>query len=65
MGAKIAVEAVRRAGKTPTRAGVLQALSNLGEYNLGGVFVNYTANQRTGWGGVDLSIVNSNGNLQK
>lgn len=65
MGAKIAVEAVRRAGKTPTRAGVLQALSNLGEYNLGGVFVNYSANQRTGWGGVDLSIVNSSGNLQK
>jgi branched-chain amino acid transport system substrate-binding protein len=65
MGAKIAAEAVRRAGKTPTRAGVLQALSNLGEYNLGGVFVNYTANQRTGWGGVDLSIINSSGNLQK
>jgi ABC-type branched-subunit amino acid transport system substrate-binding protein len=65
MGAKIAAEAVRRAGKTPTRAGVLQALSNLGEYNLGGVFVNYTANQRTGWGGVDLSIINSGGNLQK
>jgi branched-chain amino acid transport system substrate-binding protein len=65
MGAKIAVEAVRRAGKAPTRAGVLQALSNLGEYNLGGVFVNYTANQRTGWGGVDLSIINSSGNLQK
>lgn len=65
LGAKIAVEAVRRAGKTPTRAAVLQALSNLGEYNLGGVYVNYTANQRTGWGGVDLSIVNSGGNLQK
>lgn len=65
MGAKIAAEAVRRAGKTPTRAGVLQALSSLGEYNLGGVFVNYTANQRTGWGGVDLSIINSGGNLQK
>ncbi|OOG39095.1 ABC transporter substrate-binding protein [Polaromonas sp. A23] len=65
MGAKIAVEAVRRAGKTPTRAAVLQALSNLGEYNLGGVYVNYTANQRTGWGGVDLSIINSSGSLQK
>jgi len=65
MGAKIAAEAVRRAGKAPTRASVLQALSNLGEYNLGGVFVNYTANQRTGWGGVDLSIINSSGNLQK
>jgi branched-chain amino acid transport system substrate-binding protein len=65
MGAKIAVEAARRGGKTPTRASVLQALSNLGEYNLGGIFVNYTANQRVGWGGVDLSIINSGGNLQK
>jgi branched-chain amino acid transport system substrate-binding protein len=65
MGAKIAAEAVRRAGKNPTRASVLQALSGLGEYNLGGVYVNYTANQRTGWGGVDLSIINSSGSLQK
>lgn len=65
MGAKIAVEAVRRTGRAPTRAGVLQALSSLGEYNLGGIYVNYTANQRTGWGGVDLAIINSSGNLQK
>lgn len=65
LGAKIAVEAVRRAGKTPTRAGVLQAMSSLGEYDLGGIYVSYTATQRVGWGGVDLSIINSGGNLQK
>jgi len=65
MGAKIAVEAARRAGKAPTRAGVLQALSTMGEYNLGGIFVNYSAGQRKGWGGVDLSIINADGKLQK
>lgn len=65
MGAKIAVEAARRSGKAPTRASVLQALSTMGEYNLGGIFVNYTASQRKGWGGVDLSIINADGKLQK
>ena len=65
MGAKIAAEAVRRAGPSPTRASVLSALSNLGEYNLGGIFVSYSATQRKGWGGVDLSIINASGVLQK
>lgn len=65
MGAKIAAEAVRRAGPSPTRASVLSALSNLGEYNLGGIFVSYNATQRKGWGGVDLSIINASGVLQK
>lgn len=65
LGAKIAAEAARRAGKVPTRASILQALSTLGEYNLGGIFVNYTASQRIGWGGVDLSIINAEGKLQK
>jgi len=65
MGAKIAAEAVRRAGPSPTRASVLTAMANLGEYNLGGIFVNYNATQRKGWGGVDLSIINASGVLQK
>lgn len=65
LGAKIAAEGVRRAGTTPSRASVLKALSSLGEYNLGGIFVNYSAKQRSGWGGVELSIINSGGNLQK
>lgn len=65
LGAKIAAEGVRRAGSNPTRASLLKALSTLGEYNLGGLFVNYSAAKRTGWGGVDLSIINSSGNLQK
>lgn len=65
LGAKIAAEAVRRAGNNPSRASVLQALSDLGEYNLGGVYVNYTPSRRKGWGGVDLSIITGSGSLQK
>jgi ABC-type branched-subunit amino acid transport system substrate-binding protein len=65
LGAKIAAEAVRRAGSRPDRERVLAALKNLGEYNLGGLWVNYTPQARKGWGGVDLTIINVDGNLQK
>lgn len=65
LGAKIATEAVRRAGGTPTRAKVLAALSNLGEFDLGGIYVKYTPAQRKGWGGVELSIVDAQGALKK
>jgi len=51
--------------RRPTRAAVLQTLSNLGEYNLGGLFVNYSASQRKGWGGVDLAIISASGDLRK
>ena len=65
MGAKIAAEAVRKTSGSPTRANVLAAMANLGEYNLGGIYVSYTPTQRKGWGGVDLSIINASGALQK
>jgi len=65
LGAKIAAEAVRRAGAKPDREHVLAALKNLGEYNLGGLWVNYTPQARKGWGGVDLTIINADGHLQK
>ena len=35
------------------------------EYNLGGISVNYSAQARKGWGGVDLTIISASGNLQK
>ncbi|CAN5569154.1 ABC transporter substrate-binding protein [soil metagenome] len=65
LGAKIAAEAVRRAGANPSRERVLGALKTLQEYNLGGISVNYSAQARKGWGGVDLTIINASGNLQK
>jgi ABC-type branched-subunit amino acid transport system substrate-binding protein len=65
MGAKIAAEAVRRAGSSPTREKVLAALQQFGEYDLGGLFVSYRGDVRKGWGGVEMTIINASGNLQK
>lgn len=65
LGAKIAAEAVRRAGSQPSRTKVLAALNNLGEFDLGGIYVKYTPSQRKGWGGVELSIINTDGVLKK
>jgi len=60
---KITAEALRRASPNPTREKVLKALYNMGEYNLGGVYVHYSAEQRRGWGSVDLSVIGANGKL--
>jgi branched-chain amino acid transport system substrate-binding protein len=61
--AKITVEALKRASPKPTREKVLKALNNMGELNLGGVYVNYTPKERKGWGGVDLTVIGPSGKL--
>jgi branched-chain amino acid transport system substrate-binding protein len=63
VGGKITVEALKRAGKNPTRAGVLKALNSMGEYDLGGVYVNYSQKERRGWGQIDLTVIGAGGKL--
>jgi branched-chain amino acid transport system substrate-binding protein len=63
VGGKITVEAIRRAGKNPTRAGVLKALNSMGEYDVGGVYVNYSPKERRGWGQIDLTVIGAGGKL--
>lgn len=63
-GAKIAAEAVRRAG-APSRERILAALNQLGSYDLGGINVNYGPNGRKGWGAVELTIIGADGQLRK
>jgi len=60
---KITVAALKRAGKNPTREKVVKALNNMGELDLGGVYVNYSPKARNGWGGVDLTVIGANGKL--
>jgi len=60
---KITVAALKKAGKGVTREKVLRAISNMGELDLGGVYVNYTPKARNGWGGVDLTVIGANGKL--
>ncbi len=60
---KITVEALKRAGRNPTRERVLKALYAMGPYDLGGVFVDYSPRARKGWGTVDLTVIGPNGKL--
>jgi branched-chain amino acid transport system substrate-binding protein len=61
--AKIAVEALRRAGPNPTRERIAQALNGAGEIDLGGIYVKYAKALRHGWRNVDLTIIGANGKL--
>jgi branched-chain amino acid transport system substrate-binding protein len=60
-GAKVLVEALKRAGKTPTRASVTAALNGLKKFDLGGLEIKYSEQNHSGLDFVDLSIVNGQG----
>jgi ABC-type branched-subunit amino acid transport system substrate-binding protein len=63
--AKVVVEAIKRAGRNPTRASVLTALNGMSAYDLGGLRISYSADDHTGLDFVDLSIVDSVGKLRR
>jgi ABC-type branched-subunit amino acid transport system substrate-binding protein len=63
VGGKITVAALKRAGRNPTREKVLKALNSMGEYDLGGVYVNYSTKDRRGWGQIDLTVIGAGGKL--
>ena len=65
IGAKVLVEALRRAGPNPSRAKVLKALETLGTYDTGGISVNYAPNNRLGSHYVEVTVVGSTGKLLK
>ena len=65
LGAKVLVEALRRAGTNPSRAKVLKALEGMGSYDLGGVTVNYSAANRVGSRYVEVTVIGSTGKLLK
>jgi len=61
--AKIAIEALRRAGPNPTREKIAQALNGAGEIDLGGIYVKYAKAVRYGWRNVDLTMIGAGGKL--
>ena len=65
IGAKITIEAIKRAGPNPTRDKITKTLNNFGEWDLGGVYVNYSQKGRSGWGSVELTIISASGNLMR
>lgn len=62
--AKIFVEGLKRAGKSPTRGGLISAFESLGRYDAGGYAVTYSRENHNGSRFVDIAIVGENGRLR-
>ncbi|MCK6392123.1 ABC transporter substrate-binding protein [Zoogloea sp.] len=54
---RVVLEAIRRAGPTPTRPKLVQALDGLKGYDVGGYTVDFSPTRHTGSNFVDISIV--------
>lgn len=63
INARILSEAIRRAGNSPSRDGVLKALEHLNDFDLGGYYVNFTEMDRLGSHFVQLTMLNQSGEL--
>ena len=64
-GAKVLVEALRRAGPKPTRERIVAALGNMSHYDLGGLELGFGPGDRTGLNFVELSIIGSDGRFRR
>jgi branched-chain amino acid transport system substrate-binding protein len=64
-GAKVLVEALKRASPKPTRAKVLAALEGMRKFDLGGLEVSYSPTDHTGLEFADLSIIGSDGRFRR
>jgi hypothetical protein len=64
-GAKVLVEALRRAGPKPTRQTVLAALNGIRRYDLGGLEVSFTPTDHSGVNFADLSIISAAGHFRR
>ncbi len=65
LGAKVLVEGLRRAGSAPTRAKVMKGLESMGNFDLGGVTVGYSPQNRVGSRYVEVTVIGSSGKLLK
>ena len=59
--ARVFVEGLRRAGKTPTREALITALESIKNLNLGGFTVSYSNTDHQGSSYTDLTIIGRDG----
>jgi ABC-type branched-subunit amino acid transport system substrate-binding protein len=64
-GAKVLIEGLRRAGPSPTRARLQQALDGMRHVDIGGLEVNYSPTDHTGLDYADLSIIGPDGKFKR
>lgn len=65
MGAKLLVEALRRAGPRPTREGLVKTLNSMRRYDLGGLEITYSPEDHQGLSFVELSILGGDGKFKR
>ncbi|MEW9898912.1 ABC transporter substrate-binding protein [Chitinivorax sp. PXF-14] len=65
INAKVLAEGIRRAGKNPTREGVIKALDTMKEYDLGNYKVSFSDKQHQGSKYVELTMLNQRGELSR
>ena len=63
--AKVLVEGLRRAGAKPTPASLVKSLETMKEFDAGGFYVSYTPEAHTGSTFVEITVVNSNGEVTR
>ena len=59
ISAKVAVEALKRAGAKPTREGYMQALDGMKHVDLGGYIVNFSPTNHNGSSQVEMTVIGS------
>ena len=57
IGAKVLVEALKRAGPRPTREGLMHALDNLKDFDVGGYNVSFAPDNHNGSSFVELTVI--------
>lgn len=65
VGAKVLVEAIKRAGPKPTRQKLHDALDSMNRVDIGGLEVKYTAQEHSGVEYTDLSIIGPDGRFHR
>jgi ABC-type branched-subunit amino acid transport system substrate-binding protein len=61
LSAKVMVEGLKRAGRNPTREGLVEALEKMNDVDLGGFYIGYSPKNRAGSKFVDLTIISRDG----
>ena len=65
IAAKVFTEALRRAGKDPTREKLIAAFESMRDYDVGGFAINFTPSNHSGSKFVELTMIGSNGEFLK
>jgi hypothetical protein len=65
VAARTLVEGLRHAGANPSQDSLITGLESLRDFNLGGFFVDFSAQKHTGSKYVDMTILTEDGRVRR